>query len=55
MILEIDEKERETLRHALEVLEEELRVERSGSDTRELRAALHDEADSVKRILRKVA
>jgi hypothetical protein len=55
MVLEIDEKGRETLRHALEVLEEELRVERLKTVKREFRAALHDEEDSVKRILRKLA
>ena len=55
MVLEIDENERETLRHALEVLEEELKVERLKTDKREFRAALHDEEDSVRRILRKVA
>jgi len=55
MVLEIDEKEKETLRHALKVLEEELKVERLKINRREFRAALHDEEDSVKRILRKVA
>jgi len=55
MVLEIDEKERETLRHALEVLEEELKVERLKTGKREFRAAIHDEEDSVKRILKKVA
>ena len=55
MVLEIDEKDREILRHALEVLEEELQVERLKTEKREFRAALHDEEDSVKRILRKVA
>jgi hypothetical protein len=55
MILELDEKEKETLRHALEVLEEELKVERLRTDKRDFRAALRDEEDSVKRILRKVA
>ncbi|HXX80107.1 MAG TPA: hypothetical protein VEI46_01040 [Thermodesulfovibrionales bacterium] len=55
MVLEIDEKDREILRHALEVLEEELKAERLKTDKREFRAALHDEEDSIKRILRKVA
>lgn len=55
MLLEIDEKDREILRRALEVLEEELKVERLKPNKREFRAALHDEEDSVKRILRKVA
>jgi len=55
MVLEIDEKERETLRHALQILEETLKSERARTAKQELRAALRDEEDSVKRILRKVA
>ncbi len=55
MVLELDQKERETVKHALEVLEEELKGERERSNKREWRAALRDEEDSVKRILKKVA
>jgi hypothetical protein len=55
MILELDDKERETLRRALEVFEEELKSERLRTGTREWRAALHDEEDSVKRMIKKVA
>ncbi len=55
MILEIDEKEREMLKYALEFLEEEIRSERMKTDKRVYRAALNDEEDSIKRILKKVA
>jgi len=55
MVLELDEKEKETLRYALEVLEEELKSERLKTDKRELRAAIHDEEYVVKKILEKVA
>ncbi len=55
MILEIDEKEREMLKYALEFLEEEIKSERMKTDKRVYRAALNDEEDSIKRILKKVA
>ena len=55
MVLELDEKEKETLRHALEVLEEELKSERLKTDKREQRAAIYDEEYVVKKILNKVA
>jgi len=55
MVLELDEKERETIRHALEILKEALQAQRSKPGKHEFRAALYDEEDSVKRILRKVA
>lgn len=42
-VIELDETEKETLKHALEVLEEELKSERIKTDKREWRAALHDE------------
>jgi hypothetical protein len=55
MVLELDENERGTVRHALETLEDELRTIRLRTDRREVRAALHDEEDSIKRLLKKVA
>ncbi len=55
MVLELDAKERETLKRALEVLEEKLRNERVKTGKREWRASLRDEEDSIKRILKKVA
>jgi len=45
MLLELDQKERETLRRALEVLEVELEGEKAKTDSREWRAALRDEED----------
>ena len=39
MVPELDEKEKETLRHALGVLEEELKSERVKTDKRQRRAA----------------
>lgn len=54
MLLELDQKERETLRRALEVLEVELEGEKAKTDSREWRAALRDEEDSVRRLLKKV-
>ena len=55
MVLELDEKEKETVKHALEVLEEELKTVRLKTDKRELRAAIHDDEYMIERILRKVA
>jgi hypothetical protein len=55
MVLELDATEKEIVKHALEVLEEELRTERDRTDKRELKAAIHDEEYAVRRILRKVA
>lgn len=55
MVLELDEREKEMLKHALEVLEEELKSERVKTDKRVWRAALHDEEYVVKKILKKVA
>jgi hypothetical protein len=54
MVPALDEKEKETLRHALGVLEEDLKSERVKTDKREWRAALHDEEYVVKKILKKV-
>jgi hypothetical protein len=42
-VLELDEKEKETVKHALEVLEEGLKSERIKTDKREWRAAPRDE------------
>jgi len=55
MVLDLDEKEREIVRHALEILEEELKSERVRTDRREWRAALHEDEDAIKRILEKVS
>lgn len=51
----MDEKEKETVKHALEVLEEELKTVRLKTDKGELRAAIHDDEYMIERILRKVA
>ena len=55
MVLELDEKEREVLRHVLESMVGELQTERAKTDDREVKTAIHDEEDSVRRILKKVA
>lgn len=55
MVIELDVKEKKIVKHALEVLEEELRAERAKTDKRELKAAIHDEEYAVRKILRKVA
>jgi hypothetical protein len=55
MVFELDENEKEIVKHALEVFEKELWEKRVKTDRREWKAAIHDEEDAVKRILRKVA
>ncbi len=55
MVLELDEKEKEILKRALEIFDEELRGEIVKTDKREWRSALHDEEVVVKKILEKVA
>jgi hypothetical protein len=55
MVLELDTQERQIVKYALEVLEEELRTERAKTDKMELKAAIHDEEYAVRRILKKVA
>jgi hypothetical protein len=55
MVLEINEKEKNALKHALELVEEELKTERVRTDKRDWKAALHDEEYVIKEILKKVA
>ncbi|MDA8079267.1 MAG: hypothetical protein M0Z79_10070 [Nitrospiraceae bacterium] len=55
MVLEINEKEREILRHALEVYEEELKNERVRTDNRKWKTALRDEQEVIDNILKKAA
>ncbi len=55
MVLEIDEREREILRHALEVYEDELKNEKAKTDNRTWKAALRDEEKVIDTILRKAA
>lgn len=55
MVLELDEKEKVTLKHALEVVADELKTERLKTDDREVRASIHEEEETVQMILKKVA
>ncbi len=55
MVLELDEKEKDILRRALETFEGEIRDEIVRTDNRDWKAALHDEEAMIKRILEKVS
>jgi hypothetical protein len=55
MVLDLDEKEQETLKHVLESYEKELKGEIGKTDDRELRAVLHGEDEVLTRLLKKVA
>jgi hypothetical protein len=54
MVLELDERELETVKHALETFEEELRSIRVRTDKKEAKAELHTEEDVAKRILERI-
>ena len=55
MVLELNEKEKETLRHALTVLDGELKTERVGTDRKDWKAEFREEEHLVEALLRKVA
>ncbi len=55
LTLQLDEKEREILKGALETFQEELKDEIGKTDRREWRAALHDEETVIRKILQKVS
>ena len=54
-VLELDEKERELLKRALETFEGELKDVIVRTDKRELRVALHEDEAVIKKILEKVS
>ncbi len=54
MVLKIDNKEKEALKHALETIDDELKTERLKSDDRELRECLREDQYLLERILQKV-
>lgn len=54
MVLELDEKELETVKHALVTFEDELRIVRVRTDRKEAKAELHSEEDVAKRILERI-
>lgn len=55
MVLELNEKEKETLKHALKVLDGELKTERVGTDRKDWKAEFREEEHLVEELLRKVA
>ncbi len=55
MVLELDDKEKEILKRALESFEEELRGEIVKTDKRKWKAALHDDEIIIKKILERVS
>lgn len=55
MVVELDEKEKVTLKAVLEMVEEELKGERARTDRRDWRNAIHNEEGVIKSILKKVA
>ncbi len=55
MLLELDENEKKTVKHALEVLEEELKRKMAETSNRQWRTTIHDEEYVIHRILKKVA
>ncbi len=54
-VLELSEREEETLKQALESYERDLKGEIGKTDDRELRAVLHGEDDVLRGLLKKVA
>ncbi|MDA8082246.1 MAG: hypothetical protein M0024_01145 [Nitrospiraceae bacterium] len=55
MVLELNDREKETLRSVLATYEKDLKGEIRKTDDRELRGVLHTEDDILRGILRKVA
>ena len=55
MVLELNKKELEALRHDLEVLDSQLKDERVKTDDREMRECLREDQYLLERILTKVA
>jgi len=55
MLLELNDKEKTTLKLVLESYEKDLRGEIGKTDDRELRSVLHDEDTILKVLLKKVA
>ncbi len=55
MVLELDEKEKEVVRFALESFEDELKDERLKTDKKLMREALRHEEDLLKRVLERVS
>ncbi len=55
MVLELDDREKEIVKRALESFEKELRGEIVKTDKREWKAALHDDEAVIKKILEKVS
>ncbi|MDA8241714.1 MAG: hypothetical protein M0Z67_15285 [Nitrospiraceae bacterium] len=54
MVLELDNKEKEALMHALESIDNQLKDERLRTDDRELRECLREDQYLLERILQKV-
>lgn len=55
MVLELDDKEKETLKHALRVFGDDLKNERVRTDNHEWKTAIHDEESTLRGILCKIA
>lgn len=55
MVLQLNEKEKETLKQVLQTYERDLRGEILKTDDRSLKAVLHEEDDLLRRLLRRVA
>jgi len=55
MVLEINDKERMTLKQVLESYEKDLKGEIGKTDDRELKTVLHDEDYVLRELLKKVA
>ena len=55
MVLELNDREKETLKVVLESYEKDLKGEIRKTDDRELRGLLHTEDDMLRGLLRKVA
>ncbi len=55
MVLELDNKEKEALMHAIEVADDQLKTERLKTDDRELRECLREDQYLLERILQKIA
>jgi len=55
MVLELNDKEKTTLKQVLESYEKDLKGEIVKTDDRELRAILHDEDNVLRELLKKVA
>lgn len=54
MVLELDIKEKEALRHALKSMDDQLKDERLRTDDREMRECLREDQYLLERILQKV-